>query len=718
MLVAGVAAALVAGGGTGHPTTAALPPPSTSTVPGGAASTTSGVPIPEVSLPTKLIAASRLVPFNSCGALLNHARAKALSVVGPYGLPYSGQGGGSVTFGAPQRQSMAATSGQASDSSKSAPPEAAASGAGDGQFSQTNNQEAGVDEPDTVKTDGHRLFNLSGGKLWALSAEGAPRVLGSLALETGSELLLVGNRVIVLGFGGPVAVDGPMMGSAAGPAGPAGPSQAGALATVVDVSNSAAMKITGKLAVDGAYVSARLVDGVARIVLQSQPHGMAFTYPQDNTPAAQAQAAEKNRQAIRTSTLVNWTPSYTVTDAAGRQKAAGGLADCGSSYRPPGFSGFGMLSVITLDADHPDRSNSASVMADGQIVYASATRLYVASNQWGRIVGQSVQPTEQTLIHEFDISSRTAARYKVSGQVRGTVLNQFSMSEDKGVLRVATTDGTPTAPVGEGPSGPTPSGQRSSQSYVTTFGDQGQVLLQLGQVGGLGKGEQIHAVRFLGDLGYVVTFRQMDPLYVVDVSNPAKPVVKGALELLGYSAYLHPIGPGLLLGVGQDATPEGRRAGTQASVFDVTDPAAPKLLQRYTLGGQSNSQVEFDHHAFLWWAPTKLAVLPVQVYDPNGQGGQGFVGAIGLRASSAGISEVGRVQHPQQQQSSGECPPQPQPGPGQGKPSPPCTSRSYSVSPAIERSVVIGSRLFTFSPNGVMASDLTSLAQQAWVPYS
>ncbi|MBV9664139.1 MAG: beta-propeller domain-containing protein [Actinobacteria bacterium] len=702
MLVAGVAAALVTGGNDkGRPTTVALPRTTTSAAPAAAPETT--VPIPEVSIPTKLIAASRLVPFDTCGALVSYARSQALKVVGPYGVPGANYGGVALAGGEAASSGPATAPGAASDSSGQASmgvklpatdgPEA---------FSQTNNQESAVDEPDTVKTDGKRIFTLAGGKLLALSTEAAPRLLGSLPMQRGTELLLSGNRVIVLGGGGPIAVDSRF-------AGPAGPYQQPAVGvTVVDVTNPGAMKVTGTLNVDGGYVAARMIDGVARIAFNSAPN-VPFTSPQDGTPEAEAQAAAKNKQAVRSSTAANWLPRFTVTDAAGKQRAAGTLTDCGSSYHPPAFSGFGQLSVVTLNADHPEKSNASSVMADGQIVYASPTRMYIASNQWGSVNGQTVQPTMNTLIHVFDISDPAGAHYRVSGQVRGNVLNQFSMSESDGVFRVATT-------------GLNATGQATSESYVTTFGDAGPALVQLGQVGGLGKGERIQAVRFLGALAYVVTFRQTDPLYVVDVSNPSKPVVKGALELLGFSAYLHPIGPGLLLGVGQDATPEGRRAGTQASVFDVTNPAAPRLVQRYLLGDPSSSQVEFDHHAFLYWAPTKLAVIPVQEYGqctPDGQCGQGFVGALGLRASTAGISEVGRVQHPkiEQQQQACSYPPsqpgQPQPQPAQ----PDCQPRTYSYTPPIDRSVVVGSHVFTFSQQGMLVSDLGSLAQQAWLPY-
>ena len=194
--------------------------------------------------------------------------------------------------------------------------------------------------------------------------------------------------------------------------------------------------------------------------------------------------------------------------------------------------------------------------------------------------------------------------------------------------------------------------------------------MRTGRVGGLGRGERIFAVRFEGDTGYVVTFRQIDPLYTLDLSDPAEPRVVGELELLGYSAYLHPLGDGLLLGVGQDATPEGRRAGAQVSVFDVSDLRRPVRLDHRALGAFSSSQVEFDPHAFLYWPATRLAVLPLTEE------------AVGLRVGRR-IEAAGRVDHP-------------------GAP--------------ITRAVVLGGRLLTLSEAGLMSSDLDTLEQRAWLP--
>ena len=261
----------------------------------------------------------------------------------------------------------------------------------------------------------------------------------------------------------------------------------------------------------------------------------------------------------------------------------------------------------------PPAVDSDAVMTDAQTVYASLGSVYVATaGGW---------QSGDTSIHRFDIDGPQRTDYRASGQVPGDLLNQFSMSEDRGVLRAATTD----------------SSGSESQSSVTVLATRSGRLEKVGQVGGLGRGEEIYAVRFIGDRGYVVTFRQTDPLYTLDLADPAHPVVRGELKILGYSSYLHPVGEHELLGVGQDASPEGIRQGTQLSLFDVADPGAPRLLHRRALGAATSSDVEYDHHAFLWWAPLRLAVVPVSDYE-SGQPAQAF----GFRVDrGAGITVAG-----------------------------------------------------------------------------
>jgi uncharacterized secreted protein with C-terminal beta-propeller domain len=254
----------------------------------------------------------------------------------------------------------------------------------------------------------------------------------------------------------------------------------------------------------------------------------------------------------------------------------------------------------------------------------------------------------------------------------------------------------------------------TSESFVTTLRRQDGNLVQLGQVGGLGRGEQIYAVRFLGDVGYVVTFRRTDPLYTVDLSDPSAPTLRGELKILGYSAYLHPLGDGRLLGIGQAATEDGRATGPQATLFDVSDLGAPKAASQVSLPS-GWSGVEQDYHAFLWWAPAGLAAVPVQLADTEVR----FNGVIGLHVAGDQVSELGRISHPV---GNWGCPaiggaPTTPGGSGIAAPSPPI----YCVPPsgaAITRSIVVGDALYTLSDAGLKTSALSDLAERSWLPFS
>ncbi|MGH9004349.1 MAG: beta-propeller domain-containing protein, partial [Acidimicrobiia bacterium] len=269
--------------------------------------------------------------------------------------------------------------------------------------------------------------------------------------------------------------------------------------------------------------------------------------------------------------------------------------------------------------------------------------------------------------------------------VDGTLLGQYAMDEHDGHLRVATTSGPAF--------GGAEAEAQTSESHVLVLDPGNGALETVGSVSGLGRGETIRGVRFLGDVGYVVTFRQTDPLYTVDLSDPAAPRVVGELKIPGYSAYLHPVGEGLLLGVGQDATDTGRRTGAQVSLFDVSDPAQPRRLDQVDLG-QGSSAAEFDHHAFLWWEPKGLAVIPLQTYEPA----YGSV-AVGLSVvPGRGLGEAGRVTHPRG-------------APGDGG------KVDLDGSTNIARSLVIDDALYTLSPAGILSSNLGDLTARDFVAF-
>ena len=206
------------------------------------------------------------------------------------------------------------------------------------------------------------------------------------------------------------------------------------------------------------------------------------------------------------------------------------------------------------------------------------------------------------------------------------MLNNYALSEYEGKLRVATT---------EEPTWIDNAQQTAAQSTVTVLDQQGNKLVRVGSVSGLGQGERIYAVRFLGDKGYVVTFRQVDPLYTLDLSDATAPKVAGELKIPGFSSYLHPVGESKLLGIGYEG------ADVQASLFDVANPASPQRLA--VLGfGPGSTTVGQDSHAFLYSAKANLAVIPLQTYGMNDPGS---VGAAGIRIGANTLSDAGRVKH-------------------------------------------------------------------------
>jgi uncharacterized secreted protein with C-terminal beta-propeller domain len=222
---------------------------------------------------------------------------------------------------------------------------------------------------------------------------------------------------------------------------------------------------------------------------------------------------------------------------------------------------------------------------------------------------------------------------------------------------------------------------------VTVLDDA--TLKVTGTVGGLGNNERLYAVRFLGALGYVVTFNQIDPLYVLDLSDPVHPRQVGSLELNGFSSYLHDVGSGRLLGVGQDTTPVNEGGGVYAhmegllvQIFDVHNPSKPTRTSHITLAN-TPGQVEFDPHAFLYWAPTGLVAVPVGSWSAADNGK-----VLVARVEGTSLVKVGLV----------------------GNGGNPDVSQ-------IQRSMIVDGALWTFSTSGIRVSDQHSLAQQTWISF-
>jgi len=619
----------------------------------------------------QIVLTSSLSGFGSCDALLEHLRNTGAEHVGPYGFDSGnwyggptplaadgvatpGRAGGvpTATFAASTDRSVDGTASGTGAASAAPAQEVAGTGANlvEGvDFSGTNIQETGVDEADIIKTDGRRIYVVSSGQLVVVDVA-TRAVIGRVDVVTGStaELFVSGNEILYITSDWPsgpqpvdVAFEGDASTSESGVGGPApriavgepDPNAYSPLTTIIRISVAAdgTPSIRESLAVPGDYVSSRAVNGTARIVLRSDPQNqIPFVYPAG--PAGEKRAEQSNRQALLDSQLSDWLPSYTLLDATGQEVSTGLLPDCNHTEAPTEFSGFGVVSVLTLPIDGPiDPTNTSAVLAPGETVYASRDSLYVTTTRWldstevaDETQWQRVSDARRTSIHRFDISSASGAAYVASGSVPGDIRDKFALSEFDGYLRVVSSTGQ--------------AWDNSSESTLHVLKLAPSSLDQVGSVGDMGNGEAVQSVRFEGTTGYVVTFRQVDPFYTLDISDPTNPRVVGELKIPGFSSYLHPIGNGMVIGVGTAADKSGRTTGAKVSLFDVTDLANPREVATWVAPDGWNN-VGWDARSFLWWGAENTAVIPVTLTSQN------WSGAVVLKVADGQITEMGRIDH-------------------------------------------------------------------------
>jgi uncharacterized secreted protein with C-terminal beta-propeller domain len=478
-------------------------------------------------------------------------------------------------------------------------------------WTETNRQHDDVDEPDFIKNDGKRIFVLSGQTLYA--ARSWPpadlAVVGKLTLP-GRPMQMFLDRTRLAVF---TTVSDTTRGWSG--------YTTSTRITMVDVSDMAAPRKTAEYTFPGSYRSARKVNSTVRLVLDDAmrwPSGLRYyvsgSYSMDEAELRNEyeELRIKNHVLIQQQQLRQWLPEAYYTPVTGKPAALS--YRCSDFYRPNADVDLGLASVISFDMDNPLRPPyRTSVVGQVGSIYASASTLVLASPHrwWGPAAGQG----DYTYLHKFDISDPLAARYVASGGVSGTLLNQFAMDEYKGYLRLATTrtsyDG-----------GTIWSSGVQRVNLVTVLAERAGRLVEVGRTEPLARGERIYAVRFQGDRGYIVTFRQVDPLFTLDLGDPQNPRAVGELKVPGFSTYIHPLDSRHLLTMGIHMAENGwSDRSIKLTIFDVSDFSRPTEKFTVRVGSLAgNSEAVYEHKAFNYFADRKLLAIPFSDYAPYESG--------------------------------------------------------------------------------------------------
>lgn len=494
-------------------------------------------------------------------------------------------------------------------------------------YSKTNVQVEGVDEADIVKTDGTYIFTLSGNSLTI--SQGYPsseaQLISKTKLEQDStasfspqEMFIDGDFVLVFSQSyRQIGEEEPFVGTGgSGAPAPPGtimpyPYWRSMSTTVLQLWNTANKQqpVLAKTAeFEGGYASSRKINSQVFFVLTS--------YPQYWLWGEQPVPLEGTEQII---------PVYREkTGSLSDSDAFEPVARCNAiGYLPP-VRAQNFITIGSFAMNNPGAEiQKQTVVGSGENVYASQTNLYVASTQWdyqdpttiepvNNVVRPFIEGKQFTQIHKFSLLNNQVS-YLGSMKAPGHILNQFSMDEFENHFRIATTIGEVW------------NEQQKSTNNVYIFDDARN---QVGKLEDLAPGEKIYSVRFMEKKGYMVTFKKVDPLFVIDLAEPSNPRVLGKLKIPGYSDYLHPFDETHIIGIGKEAIDAEQSLidqrtldfawyqGLKIALFDVSDVANPKEMYKTVIGDRgTESEALHDHKAFLFDREKQLLVIPVTLAE-------------------------------------------------------------------------------------------------------
>jgi len=557
----------------------------------------------------------------------------------PVGLP--------VAFGTTITMTQAATMTESTTTSSNVP-----------SYTGTNVQVQGVDELDRVKTDGTHLFVSTQDSVALINAypPNSTAILSTLSFPNEEVLGIetIQDRLMVI------------LQTASG---------VGAVELLLyDTASLASPVLMQNVTIGGSYVGARMADDYLYAIIQ-QP---SYTFnDQGNASAAEPMVSHNGVPGELPPSSVYYTNNTAQ------------------------ISFYTMIPSISMSTGN--ESVVSVLTGPSATIYVSTSNIYVAytnyldlydvdgvpGNAWsgGVVSPQMVMQSQNSTVLRAAYSNGTVTVAK-SGVVPGTVLNQFSMDEYNGYFRVATSRFTMINGVAT----------TSDDVYVLD-----QNMNQVSALKNIAPGENIYAVRFDGDVGYVVTYQQIDPLFVISFKDIAKPVILSALKVTGYSDYLQPLAGGYLLGIGKESVPASNGnfsyyLGLKISLFKVDENGSSTQVAKLDIGDRgTDSPVLSDHLAFTYDPTKNITVIPLTLYLVSGnQTYEGGIPAFGdpvwqgvyvIKVNSAGLDVLGKVSQYPAGQNVGDYP---------------------NASLSIDRSVIIGDYLYTVSQSEVMVSSMIS----------
>lgn len=531
--------------------------------------------------------------------------------------------------------------------------DSSSTGASATDYSKTNIQVEGVDEADIVKNDGKYVYAISNNTLFIINAFPASEMEIISKIDFNSQLtpieLFIFEDKLVLFANKNTYSPEIYYASTEGKARVASFSMmrmpyyynSGAVSVFVyNISDKTDPTLEKEISFEGSYVNSRLIGENAYFVINSYPkydcekEDDLCVIPMMSNDGVESKIAQVNEIGI----VPRVTPRSFVTIAS--------------------------VNLNSLDLE------KETVLASTDNIYSSQNNLYLADNYWDGYNSSGVLPyeieafvksiyypnistTQKTIVNKFSLNNGKVS-FVAQGIVPGTVLNQFSMDEFENNFRIATTVENYSDSIGV---------SRSNNNLYVLNSNMNLV----GSIEGIAPDEKIYSVRFMGKKGYMVTFKHVDPLFVIDLSDPTNPRILGKLKIPGYSDYMHPITETHLLGIGKDvneledlekvhsqgAVYYTAVKGVKIAIFDVSDVENPKEVSNYIIGDRgTDSEALTNHKSILFDKEKELLVLPITIVENNTPKidyygtEQTFQGAVVMNVSlENGLSERGRITH-------------------------------------------------------------------------